>query len=59
MDDQRNNVGSPPVPEAPVEGGMLGEDVVREVLARLARGEHLKALAREYGVDKKTIKRWR
>ena len=38
---------------------MLREDMVREVLARLARGEHVKAIARELGVDKKTIKRWR
>ena len=38
---------------------MLREDVVREVLARLARGEHVKTIARELGVDKKTIKRWR
>jgi transposase len=59
MDDQATDVGSTPVPGAPVEGWMLGEDVVREVLARLARGEHVKAIARELGVDKKTIKRWR
>ena len=59
MDDQATDVGSTPVPGAPVEGWMLREDVVREVLARLARGEHVKAIARELGVDKKTIKRWR
>jgi transposase len=59
MDDQAKDVGSTPVPGAPVEGWMLGEDVVREVLARLARGEHVKTIARELGVDKKTIKRWR
>lgn len=38
---------------------MLREDVVREVLARLARGEGVKTIARELGVDKKTVKRWR
>jgi hypothetical protein len=38
MDDQTKDVGSTPVPGAPVEGWMLREDVVREVLARLARG---------------------
>ncbi len=38
---------------------MLREDVVREVLARLARREPVKTIARELGVDKKTIKRWR
>lgn len=59
MDDQANDVGSTPVPGAPVEGWMLREDAVREVLARLARGEHVKTIARELGVDKKTIKRWR
>ena len=30
---------------------MLREDTVQEVLARLARGEGIKALARELGVD--------
>ena len=58
MDDQRG-VGSTLATGTPVEGWMLGEDVVREVLARLARGEHVKTIARELGVDKKTIKRWR
>ena len=58
MDDQRTEVGSTPALGAPVEGWMLREDVVREVLARLARGEHIKTVARELGVDKKTIKRW-
>lgn len=38
---------------------MLGEDTVQEVLARLARGEGIKAIARELGVDRKTVKRWR
>src|SRR5215218_11040393 len=59
MDDQTTDVGSTPATGTPVEGWMLREDVVREVLARLARGEHVKAIARELGVDKKTIKRWR
>jgi transposase len=38
---------------------MLREDVVREVLARLERGEGVKAIARALGVDRKTVKRWR
>jgi transposase len=59
MDNQKTDVGSRPATGAPVEGWMLREDVVREVLARLARGEHVKTIARELGVDKKTIKRWR
>ena len=43
MDDQAIDVGLTPVPGAPVEGWMLREDAVREVLARLARWEHVKA----------------
>lgn len=38
---------------------MLREDTVQEVLARLARGEGIKTIARELGMDRKTIKRWR
>jgi len=41
MDDQTRDVGSTPVLGAPVEGWMLREDVVREVFARLARGEQV------------------
>ena len=59
MDETQRGVGSTAASGTPVEGWMLREDIVREVLARLARGEHVKAIARELGVDKKTIKRWR
>ena len=38
---------------------MLREDTVQEILARLARGEEIKVIARELGVDRKTVKRWR
>ena len=38
---------------------MLREDTVQELLARLARGEGVKTIARELGVDRKTAKRWR
>ncbi len=41
------------------EEPMLGEDMVQEVLARLALGEGIKTIARELGVDRKTVKRWR
>jgi len=51
MDDQ-TDVGSPPVPEALVEGWMLRE-------GRLARGEQFTTIARELGIDKRTISRWR
>ncbi len=41
------------------EEGMLREDVVRELLAGLDRGEGIKTVAREPGVDRKTVRRWR
>ena len=59
MDKQKTDVGSTSATGSPVEGWMLREDVVREVLARLSRGEPVKMIARELDVDKKTIKRWR
>jgi hypothetical protein len=37
---------------------MLREDVVRELLVRLER-EGVKPVARQLGVDRKTVKRWR
>jgi transposase len=40
------------------EDGMLREDGVREVLARLQRGERIKTIAREVGVARNTVKRW-
>lgn len=58
MADTATHVGSAPATGSPVEGWMLREDIVREVLARLARGEGVKTIARELGVDKKTVKRW-
>jgi transposase len=38
---------------------MLREDIVQEMLARLARGEGVKTIARDLGVDRKTVKHWR
>ena len=38
---------------------MLREDVLREMLARLGRGDGIKRIARELGVDRKTVKAWR
>lgn len=35
------------------------EETVRALVARLARGERVKTLAREYGIDPKTVRRWR
>ena len=59
MDEQIVGVASPPRPPGTVEEAMLGEDMVREIVARLARGEQVKRIARELGVDRKTVKRWR
>lgn len=38
---------------------MLKADVVQEILARLTRGEGGKRIARELGVDRKTVEAWR
>ena len=54
-----HSVGFNPCHTHSGEEPMLQEDTVQEVLARLARGESVKALARELGVDRKTVKRWR
>jgi hypothetical protein len=54
-----HSVGFNPCHTHSGEEPMLQADTVQEVLARLARGESVKALARELGVDRKTVKRWR
>ena len=38
---------------------MLKPEIVEELLAWLGRGEKVKRLAAEYGVDRKTIRAWR
>ena len=58
MESEDRSVGSPSGVQSPTEERMLREDVVREMLARLARGEGIKRIARELGVDRKTVKRW-
>jgi transposase-like protein len=40
------------------EERMLRGDLVREIVARKQRGEGIKRIARELGVDRKTVKRW-
>lgn len=55
----QNPVGSDPCDPSRREEPMLQEETVQEVLARLARGEGIKTIAREWGVDRKTIKHWR
>jgi len=55
----RHAVGFEPCAPHRSEEPMLREDTVQEMLARLARGEGVKTIARELGVDRKTVKRWR
>lgn len=52
-------VGFEPCDSHRSEEPMLHEETVQEVLARLARGESVKAIARELRMDRKTVKRWR
>jgi transposase len=59
MDPEQARVASPPRPARAVEAAMLQEDVVREIVARLSRGEGVKRIARALGIDRKTVKRWR
>ena len=59
MEQERLAVPLPPIAAGSAEGTMVQEEVVREILARLERGERVKRIARELGVDKKTVKRWR
>ena len=51
----QNPVGSDPCEPSRREEPMLQGDAVQEVLARLARGEKIKAIARELGVDRHTV----
>ncbi len=51
-------VPCPPGTTPAEEDGMLREDCVREILARLQRGERLKAIARDLGLARNTVKRW-
>ena len=37
---------------------MLRGDLVREIVARKERGEGIRGIARELGVDRKTVRRW-
>jgi transposase len=59
MTDEIVAVPSPPGPTRPAEEGMLQEDMVREIIARLERGERVKAIARALGIAAKTVRRWR
>ena len=58
MEEQLDQVVSPPTPAGAAEERMLRADLVREMVARAQRGEGAKRIARELGVDRKTVKRW-
>lgn len=58
MKDEANRIISPPTEAGQAEERMLRADLVREIVARSARGEGIKRIARELGVDRKTVKRW-
>ena len=58
MEEQLNQVVSSPAPAGAAEERMLRADLVREIVARAQRGEGAKRIARELGVDRKTVKRW-
>src|ERR1700740_3429650 len=58
MEQELYRVASLPSGAGSVEGRMLRGDLVREIVARKQRGEGIKRIARELGVDRKTVKRW-
>ena len=58
MEERLNRVVSPPTEVGAAEERMLRADLVREMVARKERGEGAKRIARELGVDRKTVKRW-
>jgi transposase len=58
MDEGSDRVASPPNQAGSAKEQMLREDLVREIVARKERGEGIKRIARELGIDRKTVKRW-
>jgi transposase len=58
MEDEREQVVSLSTEAGLAEERMLREELVREMVARRERGEGIKRIARELGVDRKTVKRW-
>jgi transposase len=58
MEEDREQVVSSPTELRSAEERMLGTELVREMVARRERGEGIKRIARELGVDRKTVKRW-
>jgi transposase len=58
MEEGQDRIVSPSTESGGTEERMLGAGLVREILARKERGEGIKRIARELGVDRKTVKRW-
>src|SRR5690348_5191449 len=58
MDERLDQVVSLPRELDSAEERMLRGDLVREIVARKERGEGVKRIARELGVDRKTVRRW-
>jgi hypothetical protein len=58
MEQVRDGVVSPLNESGSAEERMLGVEMVREMVARRERGQGVKRIARELGVDRKTVKRW-
>jgi transposase len=58
MEEEREEVVSPTTELRSAEESMLGAELVREMVARRERGEGIKRIARELGIDRKTVKRW-
>src|ERR1700683_5064534 len=58
MEAARDRIVSLSTASGAAEERMLGADLVSEMVARKDRGEGIKQIARELGVDRKTVKRW-
>ncbi len=58
MEEGVDRIASSPNRVGSAEERMLRGDLVREIVARKERGEGVKQIARELGVDRKTVKRW-
>lgn len=58
MEEGMDRVAFLPNRAGSAEERMLRADLVQEMVARKERGEGVKRIARELGVDRKTVKRW-
>lgn len=58
MEEGMDGVAFLPNQAGSAEERMLRADLVQEMVARKERGEGVKRIARELGVDRKTVKRW-